>query len=128
MRQLSEVCEAICEHADGAIPEIDVHDVLDAEADHTLLLDCRRPEERVDEGFIADDHHALLDTISQTAEDALFGRKATPEDLHRPIICYCRSGRRSLTAVEALRGLGFETVLSLRGGINAWKGAGGPLG
>ena len=125
---LRDICRDFCEDAGGNIAEIDVFDVLDAEADDTIMLDCRQPQERVDEGVIPDDRHAVLDTITQTVEDAVFGRKATDEDLERPIICYCRSGRRSLAAADALKKMGFTTVLSLRGGINAWKGAGGPTG
>lgn len=127
-RRLSEICEECCEDAGDRIAEIDVFDVLDCEPDHTVLLDCRQPEERINEGVIAGDKHAVLDTITHTVEDAVFGRPATPEDLDRPIICYCRSGRRSLAAADALKKMGFTTVLSLRGGINAWKGAGGPTG
>ena len=35
-------------------------------------------------------------------------------------VIYCASGIRSAQAVHALRGRGYEHVVSLRGGINAW--------
>jgi Fe-S cluster biogenesis protein NfuA len=40
---------------------------------------------------------------------------------------YCKSGRRSAMAVQALRGHGFRSVVSLRGGVEAWTAAGGSV-
>ena len=37
------------------------------------------------------------------------------------IICYCRSGKRSIQAALMLESLGFTNVKSLDGGINAWQ-------
>ena len=37
------------------------------------------------------------------------------------IICYCRSGNRSMQAALMLESLGFTNVKSLQGGINAWQ-------
>ncbi|MDO9575104.1 MAG: rhodanese-like domain-containing protein [bacterium] len=42
----------------------------------------------------------------------------------REIVVYCRSGRRSVTASEALVRLGFGRVKNLIGGIIAWEKAG----
>lgn len=36
-------------------------------------------------------------------------------------LAYCRSGKRSLRAVELLRGLGFANCYSIEGGIEAWR-------
>jgi phage shock protein E len=38
----------------------------------------------------------------------------------KEIICYCRSGRRSLTAASILKGKGFNAS-SLQGGISNWN-------
>ena len=40
----------------------------------------------------------------------------------KAIIVYCRSGRRSAIAADALRGLGYKDVKDF-GGISRWKGA-----
>lgn len=45
----------------------------------------------------------------------------------RPLIVYCESGVRSGRIVATLRKQGFEQALSLRGGIQAWLGAGFPV-
>lgn len=39
----------------------------------------------------------------------------------------CRSGRRSSEAQKRLRALGFQNVVNVRGGIEAWKGEDLPL-
>ena len=44
-------------------------------------------------------------------------------DKARPVMVYCRSGRRSAAAAKVLDGLGFTTY-NLKGGILAWTDAG----
>ena len=45
----------------------------------------------------------------------------------RPILCYCALGTASPQACVRLRKLGFATVYSLKGGLNAWQGASLPV-
>ena len=42
-------------------------------------------------------------------------------DKDKPIIVYCRSGRRSAIAAVTLRGLGYKDVKDF-GGISRWQG------
>jgi len=43
------------------------------------------------------------------------------EDLkHKEVICYCRSGNRSMQASLMLETFGFKNVKNLQGGMNAW--------
>ncbi len=37
------------------------------------------------------------------------------------LLCICNSGRRSITAAEMLRSLGYPKALSVAGGFQAWK-------
>lgn len=37
------------------------------------------------------------------------------------LLCICNSGRRSVTAAELLRSLGYPKALSVAGGFQAWK-------
>ncbi len=37
------------------------------------------------------------------------------------VICYCRSGNRSMQASMMLETFGFSNVKNLQGGMNAWK-------
>ena len=43
-----------------------------------------------------------------------------------PIMIYCRSGNRSLQALQLLEGAGFEGLTSMDGGFNQWVAAGYP--
>ena len=48
-------------------------------------------------------------------------------DPKKPVLVYCRSGRRSTAASEVLSKLGFVELRSLDGGIVAWQKAGKPV-
>lgn len=45
----------------------------------------------------------------------------------RPVLCYCALGSSAPQACAKLRQLGFATVYSLKGGLNAWQGASLPV-
>lgn len=48
-------------------------------------------------------------------------------DPKKPVLVYCRSGRRTVKAAKELRDAGFTTVSEMEGGIIAWEKAGKPL-
>ena len=50
-----------------------------------------------------------------------------PADKNARIVVYCRSGRMSAIAAEALVKAGYTNVWDLEGGMNAWEQAGYPL-
>jgi rhodanese-related sulfurtransferase len=54
-------------------------------------------------------------------------RRAAELDCSRPVVCVCRSGKRSAQAAEKLASLGFDEVHQLDGGLMAWEQAGLPL-
>lgn len=77
------------------------------------LVDVRTPAEW-DEGVIEGARR-----INWKDED--FEKQARDQlDPKRPVLVYCRSGRRSASAAEALRKMGFEPVMNLEGGMIAW--------
>ena len=55
------------------------------------------------------------------------GRRMGELRADRPVITVCRSGRRSLTAAEALLKGGFADAVSLAGGMIAWNNAKQPV-
>ena len=48
-------------------------------------------------------------------------------DKGNPIVLYCGGGFRSALAAAALQEMGYSDVVSMRGGIRAWREAGYPL-
>jgi len=48
-------------------------------------------------------------------------------DPSRPCLVYCASGGRSRKALKNLESLGFERIIHLPGGFNAWQRAGLPI-
>ncbi len=45
-------------------------------------------------------------------------------DRTKPVVTYCRSGKRSAAAAALLSGAGFPRVVNMLGGAMAWQGAG----
>jgi len=84
-----------------------------------LLLDVRS-DEAYAEGHIIDARHikgpdleASLDSLKKYRE--------------KPIVVYCDSGATSGSAARIMKGKGFTKVLSLKGGLAAWKSENLPL-
>ncbi|NCO62997.1 MAG: rhodanese-like domain-containing protein [Flavobacteriales bacterium] len=77
------------------------------------LVDVRTPQE-FKAGFIGD--AVNIDYYSPTFEEEI--RKL---DKKKPIILYCKSGRRSSNGSEKLEAIGFVKVYNLLGGIDQWK-------
>jgi rhodanese-related sulfurtransferase len=48
-------------------------------------------------------------------------------DPKKPVLVYCRSGKRTVKAAKELRDAGFTTVSEMEGGLIAWEKAGKPL-
>lgn len=48
-------------------------------------------------------------------------------DMREPIVLYCGGGYRSVLAADSLRQMGYTDVISMDGGIKAWRAAGYPI-
>jgi adenylyltransferase/sulfurtransferase len=77
-----------------------------------LLLDVR-DEVEWEIATIAGAYFLPLDTLVQRQRELESWRS-------QHVVIYCRSGIRSLRALEILRQAGFESVHSMAGGIEAW--------
>ena len=62
--------------------------------------------------------------FDQIGVGQMASRKLFPKDKKAELVIYCRSGRMSTIAAQALVKLGYSNVRELRGGFNAWVAAG----
>ena len=85
--------------------------LMDSE-DGYIILDVRTPEEfaegHIEGAILIPDHE-----IGEKAENVLTNK-------NQLILVYCRSGRRSKNAANALAALGYTNIKDF-GGINDWK-------
>jgi cysteine synthase/rhodanese-related sulfurtransferase len=85
-----------------------------------LLLDVRTPGE-YQGGHIAEAVNIPLQAIQAGPVQGL------PSDKSAQIVTICGVGRRSMAALQILKGQGYGNVKSIRGGMQAWTAGGQPL-
>ena len=96
---------------------VDARDV--ASRSPKRVIDVREPGEFTGElGHIEGAERVALATLPEAARS--WARDAE-------LVVVCRSGARSSRAAEVLRGLGFERVVNMSGGMTAWNAAGLPV-
>lgn len=88
-------------------------------AEGAQLLDVRTKEEW-------DDGHVKGAKLVTVTEEGFIDKAKALLDPKKPVVVYCRSGKRSAIATEQLRAAGY-TVYDLEGGFTAWKAAGKPV-
>jgi len=84
-----------------------------------VVLDVRTPEE-FSEAHINPNG---LPLVNLDFYESSFGAELTALDKSKSYVIYCRSGNRSSQTVALLKGMGFENVYHLEGGIQAWQQA-----
>lgn len=77
------------------------------------LLDVREPDERAE--FNIGGIFLPLGNIQMMQTDDIDDWK------NNEVICYCRSGNRSMQACLMLETFGFSNVKNMQGGMNAWR-------
>ena len=98
------------------VQEIDV-DKLEFHSAEAMVVDVREPEE-YEQGHVPGAIHLPQAELASRLDEF-------PHD--RPLALICRSGVRSLRAAQFLRQAGFEQVMSVQGGNEAWRVAGKSL-
>lgn len=104
-------------HDDDEIDVADLRERLDDGAE-VLLLDVRTHAEADATGML---EHAVLVPLPELTA------RAGELDAGAVWVAYCKAGTRSKTAVAVLRDAGFRSVVGLKGGIDAWLAAQGPV-
>jgi rhodanese-related sulfurtransferase len=84
-----------------------------ANGEKVNLLDVREPDEHAE--FNIGGIFIPLGQIMAMQVDALDELK------NEEVICYCRSGKRSMQAAMMLETMGFRDVVNLEGGMLAWQ-------
>jgi rhodanese-related sulfurtransferase len=82
---------------------------FDVREDHEFAKDHARGARHVGKGIIERDIETLV------------------PDKQAPILLYCGGGFRSALAADALQQMGYTNVVSMDGGIKAWREAGYPM-
>ncbi len=123
---MSHTVRDLIDAARALIREIGPRELLDLQAAGAAIIDVREADE-FEDGHIpgaVNIPRGLLE-FEVDGHPAVAWRSA--EELshrERPVVLYCLSGGRSTLAAAALKGLGFTSAMSLRGGILQWADAG----
>lgn len=79
-----------------------------------VFIDVREPREIGDTGMIQGAIHMPLSSFKKNLGQVDKYR-------NKPVVVYCRSGNRSVSAAGTLKKSGFEKVYNLTGGMAAWQ-------
>lgn len=90
-----------------------------AKSGRAVLIDVREDSDWM-EGHAESARHLSRGIIELEIEEAV-------PDPATPIVCYCGGGSRSALVAESLQKMGYTNILSLAGGMKAWKAAGLPV-
>jgi sulfur-carrier protein adenylyltransferase/sulfurtransferase len=105
-----------------AATKAEVREVDTAQADElrrgpkAVVLDVREPDE-YEQGAIPGAVHIPRGTLESSVENRITDKSA-------PVIIHCASGVRSVFAAKTLSDMGYQDVVSVRGGFNKWKDEG----
>ncbi len=102
------------------IRNVNVHEFSEIiKSEKGILLDVRTP------GEFADGHLANCTLIDFNSPD--FPTKISGLDKEENYFIYCRSGNRSMRAIQLMHQMGFKKMANMDGGIIAWHQNGLPL-
>ncbi|HEX8750926.1 MAG TPA: rhodanese-like domain-containing protein [Nitrospira sp.] len=105
----TRVKECTISEAKAELDRGEVVHFLDVREDHEFAKDHAKGARHLAKGIIERDIETLV------------------PDKQAPIILYCGGGYRSALAADALGQMGYTRVISMDGGIKAWRDAGYPM-
>jgi rhodanese-related sulfurtransferase len=105
----ARVKECTAAQAKARLDRGEVLHFLDVREDHEFTKDHAKGARHLGKGIIERD----VETRIPNKEAA--------------ILLYCGGGYRSVLAADALQQMGYTNVVSMDGGINAWRDAGYPM-
>jgi sulfur-carrier protein adenylyltransferase/sulfurtransferase len=112
--------EQLIERAKASIQEISPGELRERkEKNPSLLVIDVRESDEVATGSIPGAHAVPRGFLELRIEDL-------ERDRTKEVVLYCASGIRSALSAKSLKELGYENVVSVRGGFNGWKNGGFP--
>ena len=122
---MTRTVEQLVTEARARIREVSPTDLSSMSQGGVVLIDVREPGEyaqghlpgavNIPRGVLEFQIHAHP-AMACVAEESL-------ANTSRRLVLYCRTGGRSALAADSLQELGFTDVLSLAGGVEAWRNA-----
>ncbi len=91
-----------------------------------ILVDLREEPERARHGVIPGSAHAPYSRLAENMAPGGLLHVLAAEPPNR-LVFYCAFGERSAMAVQAAQESGFTKSRHIKGGMDAWKKAGGPV-
>ncbi len=112
--------------ANAVVEQISVQDAMKFQFhDEVVFVDVRESQERA-QGSIPGSVHVPRGFLEFMADPEGPGHVPALASAER-LVVYCGSGGRSALAAKTLKDMGFDNVVNLVGGIQAWAQAGGEL-
>ncbi len=105
----ARVKECTVAQAKARLDGDDVQHFLDVREDHEFAKDHAKGARHLGKGIIERDVETLI------------------PDKEAAMVLYCGGGYRSALAADALQQMGYRNVVSMDGGIKAWRDAGYPM-
>ena len=105
----ARVKECTVTEAKARLDRGEVAHFLDVREDHEFFKDRAKGARHLGRGIIERDIEGLI------------------PDMYASIVLYCGGGYRSALAADALQQMGYTNVMSMDGGIRAWREAGYPM-
>ena len=114
----TEAFERICQEARSRVRELTIEEVRQKQqaGENFHLLDVREDHEW-EAGRVAGARHLGRGIIERDIEGLI-------PDYEAEIVLYCGGGYRSALAADNLQKMGYQKVISMAGGIRAWREAG----
>ena len=114
----TEAFERICQEARSRVRELTIEEVRQKQqaGENFYLLDVREDHEW-EAGRVAGARHLGRGIIERDIEGLI-------PDYEAEIVLYCGGGYRSALAADNLQKMGYRKVISMAGGIRAWREAG----
>jgi rhodanese-related sulfurtransferase len=126
-KKLKRTAMALVEEARSQIEEIDVVDALTLHAaGNCLIVDVRDVRERARDGFIPGSMHCPRGMVEFWIDPESPYYKPV-FDTDKKLLFHCALDFRSALTVHTVTRMGVENAAHLKGGLKAWREAGGPI-